>query len=295
MRTLLDSFNESDTNIFAPDKVNHWLVIMKAIQSAFEASPDVSAEHVAIPSILSKASGAINLWTQGKTPTEVNMFSMKVNGHRYLRKIGAGDTLADFSLMGSELLEKINEDLRSSGKSDKVMVTHISKIAHNVEVANGDILSLNKYVLMQIEIYVEDESDPAFEYKVEVDKPVVVWVTEGSMNDILIGAGQLQLLGIRLDDILRRHASAVRVRRENFTPRPPQKERVVVKSNFQTKLQASQANIIKSLQIPVVPSSVLNNNSVERHVTFDKAEPTSNYTPKQACNFESSSDEEDFT
>jgi rubrerythrin len=243
---------EQDLHLFTRPQVEKLKSMVDAYTSLSAAHPALAEDLLLKLAVESKAKSSFNSWMQKRPDgpaSQRNCFSMMINGYRFHRKVGAGDTMADANVIGDELLEKLNEELRVKDP-DSALRLVTSKIPFVVEVANGQTMSLTNYVEMKMNIYVEDLSDPtAFEYELVIDKPVVVWVIKGHMDDILLGAAWLQdHFDIDLENLLRSHVKARRIPRRCDPPRPPQRERIVIDDVPVSRMKMAHLNIVKELE-----------------------------------------------
>jgi len=193
-------------------------------------------------------------------PSQRNCFSVQINGVRIKEKIGAGDTMADGNVMGANMFEEINAELRRTA-SDKLLVLQTSKLPFVVEVANGETMSLTRYVELDLTIYVDDTEDPECEYMLESDIKVVVWVADVDMREILLGAAWLDdQFGLNLEHFFQKHEKAKRIRRSTIVPRNPDPLRAY--PTDRARLETTRNNVIRSLRHDT-------NTSVEEDTTIN--------------------------
>jgi len=319
---------EEFLKLFTREQVQDYYTRVNAMNSLIQTSKDdLDSSAFVAPQIVSKATGLGAYLSRTEPATQRNCFDVTINSFRTYRRVGAGDTMADANLMGNILLEKINSELRISNPS-KVLVVLKSKLPFVVEIADGNDMELTEYVEVDMEIYVEDPEDSNYETFLPISRKVVIWIVQGDMNEILLGAKWLQdHCDIYLDEIIRKHPRAKRILKEVREPRAPQLERVgITSSEPKSRLKMSQESMMKAVYIPVIkyaaaptPNNngfnmagrlgpikvdngsdrVIEESSTTRTVTFAETDNVSvkqpsptDYVGNPAINFESSDYEE---
>ena len=319
---------EEFLKLFTREQVQDYYTRVNAMNSLIQTSKDdLDSSAFVAPQIVSKATGLGAYLSRTEPATQRNCFDVTINTFRTYRRVGAGDTMADANLMGNILLEKINSELRISNPS-KVLVVLKSKLPFVVEIADGNDMELTEYVEVDMEIYVDDPDDSNYETFLPISRKVVIWIVQGDMNEILLGAKWLQdHCDIYLDEIIRKHPRAKRILKEVREPRAPQLERVgITSSEPKSRLKMSQESMMNAVYIPVMkyaaapkPNNngfnmagrlgpikvdngsdrVIEESSTTRTVTFAETDNVSvkqpnptDYVGIPAINFELSDDEE---